>query len=101
MSLVQSTVSGRQFLVLVAQEAQGSALPVFARLGVGIIIVGAVEGSYRLGDVMTWVGDGECVGMTATAGKAAASITRPRCGLAKSWQYVSVELGLHEDLYPK
>lgn len=86
MRLVRASVLTGQFLVSVAQEAQGSALAVLTRVGVGVIVVGAVEGAYGLGDVMARVGDGEGVGMTTSAGKAAASIARPRCGLAKSWQ---------------
>lgn len=70
--------TGELVFFTIAQETQGSALPVSARVGVRIIVVGTVEGAYGFGNVMARVGYRERVGVTAAARKAAANIARPR-----------------------
>lgn len=67
-----------ELVFTIPQETQGSTLPVSARVGVRVIIVGAVERADGLGDVVAGIGYGERVGVTAAARKAAANIARPR-----------------------
>jgi len=41
---------------------------------VAVVIFVAIQGAYRFGDMVAWVGDGQLAGVTASTGEAAANI---------------------------